>query len=292
MNSTSHRFTANGSFTLSEKLTLTLTDTYLKTSEIEDIREIPDIGPITQRYDMTMHSVSGNISYRFTGRLTYTLGASYSETYSEDEDFDEVTTYSGNTGFTYRYSERTTLSINAVYSRTDYSTSSDATGQNYSLGITYILSPTLTAALTGGVAVTEIEDTDETSTDFSGGVDITKTFERGSATLSYRQTVIPSIETGTPVRSQTVRLYLIRPLLERWIASVSGSYSNFKSINADDIDRDEIRFDTNLTYNFRQWASLVLSYSYVDSNDKTSDEDDYYNHIVLLSIRLSHSKRL
>jgi hypothetical protein len=292
LNETAHRFTANGNFTLSNKLSLTLTDTYVKSSEISDIRAIPDLGPITARTELRLHTVNGNISYRLRENLSYTLGASYFDTDYKEPGFSELRSYSGNMGLSYRHSERTTFSANVRYIGYDYRPISDATEQDYSLGITYLITPTLTLGLTGGATITKIEDTGKSDTGFSGGVNLTKRFERGTATLSCSQSVIAGVETGVPLRDQTVSLRLTRPITNQLAASISASYGNFESIETNDYDTNVTSFNTDLTYSFRPWASLLLSYSYMNNDDKITNTGDYYNHIVLLTLRLSYGRRL
>ena len=292
LNETAHRFSANGNFTLSERLSLTLMDTFVKSSELSDIRTIEDLGPVTGRIERRLHTISGSVSYRLRNNLFFTAGASYFDTDYEEPGFDEVKSYSGNTGLSYRYSERTTVSANARYTKYDYKLDSDATGQDYTLGVIRKLTPTLTLSLTGGLIITEIEETGESDTGFSSGVDLTKSFTRGNATVSYRRTVIPGIESGTPIESQTISLSLTRPMTEKFTASLSASYSNFESIEPDLEDTDETAFNTDLSYSLRPWASLALSYRYVDHNDKIFDTGDYYNHIMFLTLRLSYTKRL
>lgn len=292
LNNTAHRFTANGLFNLSERLSLTLTDTFVKSSEIGDIRAIQDLGPITGRTELRLNTVSGSISHRLSDNLSYILGVSYFDTDYKEPGFIDVKTYSGNMSISYRYTERTTLSANARYIKYDYKTGTDAEGQDYTLGVTHRLTPTLTVGATGGATITKIEDTGESDTGFTGSLDITKTFEKGQAVLSYRQTVIAGIETGVPLRDRTVSLRFSRPITNEWTASVSGSYSNSKSIGTSDVDTDVTSLNTDLTYSFRPWASLALSYSFVNYDDKIIAARDYYNHIIFLTLRLNYSKRL
>jgi len=290
LNSTAHRFTANGIFKLSERLSFTLTDTFVKSSELRDIRTVPDIGPITERIERTLHTIGGSISHSLRDNLSCTLGASYSD--AKEPGFSEVKSYSGNMGLNYRRSERTTLSANARYVKYDYNLASDATGQDYTLGVTYRITPTLTVRATGGATNTKIEDTGGSDTGFVGGVDFTKTFEKGEAALSYRQSVIAGVENAEPLRTQTASLSLRRPITNKIAAAVSASYSKFESVKRTNVDTDEISFGADLTYNLRPWAGLALSYSYVNSDDKLIDRGGYYNHIILLTLRLSYSRRL
>ena len=295
LNETSHSFMANGNFTLSNRLSLTLMDNFVKSSEISDIIAIPDVGPITKRSELTYNIVSGNISYRLSENLTYRLGAFYFYTDYKEPGFTEVKAYSGNMGLDYRLSENTTLSANAAYTKYDYRPESDATEQAYTLGVSYKLTPTFTIGLTGGATITKIEDTGKSDTGFIGGVTLTKKFEKGQAVLSYMQSVIAGTQTGVPTRDQTVSLSLARTLTNKWAASLSASYSKYKSIETNDVDTDDTLFTAGLTYNFTPWGNLkpnlTLSYSYLNSDDKITNTGDYYNNIVFLTLSLSYSRR-
>ncbi|MEW6001253.1 MAG: hypothetical protein AB1638_01175 [Nitrospirota bacterium] len=292
LNETAHHFTANGNFTLSERLTFSISDTFVKSSEITDIRAVPDLGPIRGRQELRSHNIRGNISYRLKPNLFYILGASFSDNDFKEPGSSEVKTYSGNTGLTYRYSEKTTLNANVRYAKNDFRPESDATDQFYELGMTYRFTQTLTLGLTGSTIITKIEDTDETDTGFGGSVSLTKIFEKGQAVLSYRQTVIPGTQEGEPLRDRTASLSVSRSLTNTLSGSVSASYSNFESIETNNVDITETRFSGDLTYRFRPWANLALSYSYVDSNDKIINTRDYHNNIILFTMRFSYNRRL
>jgi hypothetical protein len=190
------------------------------------------------------------------------------------------------------WTARTSLLANARYTKYDFRPESDATQQDYSLGLTHRFTPTLTASITGGPTIIHIEDTDETTTGFSGWIDLTKTFVRGEAVLSLIQDYIGSLEGGEPLRARSVSFRLTKPLTQKWDVSLRAAYGNYESVETDTTDTDEALFDIGITYIFAPWATVTLSYSYVDSDDKIDDNGDYYNNIVFLTLRLSYSKRL
>ena len=293
LNDTAHHIMANGNFTLSNRLNLTLTETFVKSNEIQDIRAIPDLGPVTNLTEVTSNTVSSNMSYKLTDNISYTIGASYFFIDYKQPGFSDVTTYSGNMGFTYRQSERTTLSVNARYVSYDYELTSDATEQDYIAGISYKLTTTLTAVITGGPIITKIKDTGRSDTNFGGGVDLTKTFNGGQATLSYRQAIAVGTETNVaePLREQRISLDLSKFITNKINMHMSGSFSSFKSIETNDTNTDEILLSADLTYSFLPWADMLLSYSYAKNNDKVTTIDDYYNHIVMLTLRLSYNRK-
>jgi hypothetical protein len=292
LNDTGHNFAANGTFTLSDRLIFVLTDTFVKSSDIRDLRDIPDLGPITQRAETTFHNLTGNASYKLTNNLFSTLGLSYSDADTEGIGFSKVKTYSGNMALAYNSSEKTTLSANAGYIKYNYNPGSDATGQDYTLGVTHKLSPTVTISVNGGVIITKIEDNGTSDVNFKGGVDIKKIFETGEADLSYKHTIISGIESNSPVRDQIVSFRLLMPVSKKWTPSVSAFYSDYKSVGTTKTDRNEAGFNTDLMYSFSPEVNLTLSYRYINSNDKIDNKAAYYNNIVFLTFRLSYSRRL
>jgi len=294
LNETAHRFSLNGNFTLSNRLKFTIMDTFIKSSEISDIRDIPNVGPVRRRAGLQYHAPNVSMSYRLTENLSYILGVSYFDYDYKETGFNEVKTYSGNMGLNYNLSKITTLSVNARYARYDFRPTSDATQQDYLLGVKHRFTPTLTVGITGGTTITKIQDTGESSTDLSVGIDLTKIFEKkGEGALSCRQTVVTDIDTGEPVRERRAKFSLLKPITEKWTVSLSASYGNYKSIVTNNKNTDEAQFKAGLTYNFTPLAKLrpmlTLSYSYFDSNDKINDRNDYYNNIILFTLKLGYS---
>ena len=296
LNDTAHRFLANGIFNLSESLRSTLTGSYIKSSEVSDIRAIPDIGPVTVRAEWKHLTIDGSASYQLSKKFFYTLGLSYFNADTNAPNLNKVKAYSGNMGVRYRSSEKTTLSANAAYTKYDNRPYRDATGQNYFLTVTHRISQTVTIEATSGAIIIKIQDTGKSDIGFAGGVNLGKTFERGEISLSYNNIVIPSVESDTPLRYQTVRLHLSKPITQKFVVSATASYNNFKSIGTTiDInngDTNEIDFNTALTYSFSPAVNLILTYTYIDSNDKINDNRDFHNNVVLLTFRVSYSKKL
>lgn len=296
LNETAHRFVANGAFTLSERLSSTLVGSYVKSSEPSDIRAIPDIGPVTVRAEWKYLTIGTGASYKLSDKLSYSLSLSYFSADTNASELNKVKTYSGNMGLTYRSNEKTTLSANALYTKYDNRLSSDATGQNYSLGVTQIISRTVTVEASAGAIITRIQARGKSDIDFGGGITISKTFEKGQVSLSYNHTTIPSVESNTPLMVQTISLRLSKQITNKFATSASASYNNYKSIRATvDInkrDLDEIDYNAALVYVLSPAVNLILTYSYTDSNNKIDHNRDFNNNIVLLTLRLSYRKKL
>jgi hypothetical protein len=291
LNDTAHRFTGNGNFTVSQRLSLTIADTFVKSSETNAFFDIPDTGPITERVERSLHTIGGGLSYKLSEHLSYSLGLSYADADYKEPGFDEVKTYSGNMGLLYQWTGQTSLSVNARFYKYDYRPRSDASQQGYTLEVTHRFSPTLTSVIAAGANITKIDDTDETDTGFEGSISLAKTFQTGEAALLYRQSVISGIESGEPLRVQSVEVRILKNITNNFKASASASYNHYDSVSAGDVERDETRFSTDVSYKLTSWANMSLTYRYLDSDDKIG-EDDYYNNVILLSFDLIYNRRL
>jgi polysaccharide biosynthesis protein VpsM len=292
LNETSHQFTATGNFALSEKASAELTHTFIKSSETQDFVDIADIGPITRRIEKRLNIFNTNFTYQLTQHIDYTLGIRYSDLDYPEPDLSEVKTYSGNMRIAYRFSESLSFSAGGNFVKYDYRPDSDATMQEYTAGLTYRFNPAYSISITGGPSITKIEDTGETDTGYGGGIALTRTDERGSATLAVRQTIIAGVESGEPLTSREAALRITRELTPRWNITLSGSYNKYESVENDTTDEDVVRLGGSITYSLSPWANLSLNYSFSDHEDNIVDTASYQNNIVLLRIDLSYDKRL
>ncbi len=102
LNDTAHRFAVNGTFTLSEKLSSNPNRQLCKSSETSDIRDIPDIGPVTVRAEWKYLTISGGASYKLRDNLFYTLSLSYFNADTNAPNLNKVKTYSGTMGLKYK----------------------------------------------------------------------------------------------------------------------------------------------------------------------------------------------
>ncbi len=290
-NNTSHNASARGSFILSEKTNLRISDAFVLSKELRDLRTLTDFGPIRSRTEVRVNTLRGDISHKLGGHFSLLLGGSYIDTEFKDPGFNAFKAYSGTAGLGYRINERSNVSANAGYAKYDYNLSNDADIQDYTLALTHRITPTLTLGVTGGAALTKIEHAGKWSANFSGGIELRQQIERGSAVLSLRQLVEPGLEEGRPLRTLMAGLRLTGSLTELWTVSLSSSYNTYKSINTPDTDVDMVILSAELTYNIRRWAGLALSYSYVDYNDRRSRTGDYYDNRAALTLRVHYDKR-
>lgn len=316
--STSHRFSGRGSFVLSERLTLSVSDVFVKSRETIDtigvvgyhwspwftvigpqgvpvgsVRfEEPTLGLIREKRELTVNMINSTLSYQINPQMAATLGLGYTSSDYEQDDASDLRSPSAALSLSYRIGERTTASANAKYTVFDYKGRSDADSQDYTLGLSYKVSPTLDANASGGISLTEIDDTGRRSTGFTGGVSLTKRYERGAATVGFRQAVISGVSDGEPLRSQAYTFRVTRELAERWKGGVFLSFTKYKSLETASRKTDELRAGGDLSYRILPWADAALSYSYARLDDKINDSGDYYNHIVLFTVRVSYERKM
>ena len=288
LNTTSHAASAQGILNLSEKTGLSFTDTFVLSKELGNLAAVSELGPVRTRTEHRVNTLNGSLSHKISGLFAYSLEAGYIDAYAKDAGDRNSKTYSGAMGLTYARGERSSLSANAKYTQYDYKSRSDANSQDYTLAMTYKLSPTLIISASGGTIITEVQDSGRRSTDFSGGVTLTKQLNRGNAVLSYRQSVVPGLEDGSPLRSRTAGLRLSRSLTNSMSASVQASYTKFKAVAISGTNADEWRIGAALAYSVGKWASISLAYNFIKLDDKTNSANGYYNNTALLLLRLNY----
>jgi hypothetical protein len=246
-----------------------------------------------------MNTATGGVSYKIANNLTWTVGGAYIYSNLSGSNIGNGTTnsnsYSANSGLAYELNPRSTVSVNAQYESNDFNIGNDSNIQDYTLGLTHKFTPTLTLAITGGAAITGYYSSGNQTTDFVGSAALTKKFETTTAVLSIAQTILPGIEFSQTFKTQTATLSLTRPLAERWTAGVLGSYMLFKfvpTISASNINipyakGEELRAGGNLAYKISRWASVGLSYNFINHLDRTGGSGNYYNNIALLTFTFS-----
>lgn len=180
-----------------------------------------------------------------------------------------------------------------MYNFFDYSVSGNATSGNYTVGVNYKLTPTIVADVFGGVVVTNVDEPKSTNTGYTGGISFTKTFEqKGTAVLSFVQNVIAGLESTTPIRQQTATLSYNAPVTSKLDATISVYYSIYRPIGSTgtigtDNDRNDAGGTAQLSYRLLPWLNAFVSYSYVNSDNKTNDTGSYNNNLVMAGVKLA-----
>ncbi|HMK59597.1 MAG TPA: outer membrane beta-barrel protein [Dissulfurispiraceae bacterium] len=294
-NNVSHAASLVGHYRPTDRLVLGLSDTFASTRESSAIRAIQGAGPISRTNErITTNTLAGDLSYRLTAKISLLANTGYIYTKSQSGT-DDVSSYTGGLGASYAFNDRTVFRINGTYTYFDYKNSSNANDSTYTAGINYRLTPTIVIDAFGGIVITKVDEPKRTNTGFTGGLTATKTFERGTASISYLQSVIAGVESTTPVKQQTVTLRYAAPIIERLDATASVFYSRYRAIGgtvtAGTENRDDIGESAELTYRILPWLNGFISYSHINSDDKTDGSGSYRNNIVTAGIRLTKQAR-
>ncbi|MBZ0156184.1 MAG: hypothetical protein K8I29_08255 [Alphaproteobacteria bacterium] len=284
-----HKVFARGSFALSERMNLTIEDTFLLSEETGDLVTLSVTGPLRERREWRVNTLESRIAYRTGGAVTCLLRAAYSDYDRKGTGLSEVKTYRGTGEISYAVSERSTLSVYTRHIKYDYRPGSDAYSQEYTLGISHKLTRTLRLEAQGGVLLSRMEEDGSREAGFSGGGLLSKRFGKGSALLSFQQTIIAGVDDGEPLRTRTIDLTLSRPLSPRWTASFSGSYGTFKSIRDTRVDTGAFRLTPSVAYTLTPRTDIALSYRYLTTHDRIADARDYRVHTATLSLRWNYS---
>lgn len=292
-NNVSHAANAGAILKLSERLTVSVKDTYVKSEQNQDIRTVY-AGSLSQNIKREVNTLSGDIAYKISDRLTSTLNGSYSDiqTNGSSSSTGDLKSYYGGLSLSYMLSQRTTLSANYKHSIFDYKSNSDTTSDDYTAGIMYKLSETMTLSANGGVSRIKQDDSGRTSTGFTGGASLTKRFERSDIILAYSRGLSPNIDNDDTTKTETFSLKYNRRMTELLTAGLNAFYAIHKSAVASSTDTRELGAGASFTYKLSRDISLLLSYNYIKHDDKISSSQDYRNHIAMLGIRYAYGKKL
>jgi|GEM_PF-2092047 len=296
LDNTSHNVHAAGTFNLSDATVVGINDTFMKSSEISDLSGIANIGPVRVLTEETVNNGAGNVTFKLSSNLNLVLGGGATTTNIKGTASGNSETYTGNAGLNYTLSERTTVSGTAGYSQFDYEAGNDSNSQNYGLGLTYVLTPTVTLGLNGGLSVTQFANAGTGSPNFNGSAALTKKFQSGTASISFAQSIISSAADSEPMKQQQVSIQFARPLTESLSASLMASYSQYNSIktslaNTALADTDTLSAGAGLTYKINTWADLALNYSYLSLKNRVNGAADYSDNVVMLKLTIFYDRK-
>ncbi|MBF0558500.1 MAG: hypothetical protein HQL08_06935 [Nitrospirae bacterium] len=291
LNSTSHSAGAAATINLSDTTVLNMNDTFLRSSEITDLASVVAMGPVRAFSERTINNGTGNITFKLKNNLNLVIGGGISTSDIKGGVSSNSQSYTGNAGLNYTLSERTTISANAAYARYLYRIGNDSNNQNYGLGFTYKLRPTLTLALTGGMSVTDTANTGKSS-NFSGSAVLTKNFEFGTGSLTYSQNITSSAVDNAPVNTMNIGVMFSRPFTESLAASLSGSYMKYNSLKTSLINTETLSSMASLTYKINTWANLSLNYTYARLHDKVNGATDYFNNLIMCRLTVFYGRKM
>src|SRR3989442_820412 len=132
------------------------------------------------------------------------------------------------------------------------------------LGFSYVLTPTLTATITGGASLTELGG--DTFVAPAGTASLVQVLPFGSASLQYNRGVSVAGGFGGTNNTQTVSGTLtLSTLLRGLFVVLSPAYSTSESVGpkrAGQVDVEAVTLNLGATYQIAQYAALVGGYTF------------------------------
>ncbi len=301
-NTTTESATARGLFKLTDSLSAGISDVFLKTKDLVAIRNLETVGPsgstqntitvgplVSTQNTITMNTLNANVDYRISEKLTLQPSLIYTIADNSQPGFSDITTYTGAMGASYLLSGMTTLNAKAEFDAYVYSISGNVYEQQFTIGAHHKFTPTLSVDAAAGIDIQEIELTSKNDTYFIGNFIVTKTFEKGYASLSYINSVISGLETAAPVRQEVITVNYNRDVTAAINTAISAWYGHYRAVNntGPDQKRDDMGGNVKISYKLFRWADLFISYSYVNSDNEENHVGSYINNIVTAGLKLS-----
>jgi hypothetical protein len=255
-------FVATGLYRLASGLTLTASDGFALN---RNSNLVAAQGFSSGRQESWGNNFSPGMNWQMTPSNSLGLSASYSvlrfvgsgagvdsDTYSFGSNLTHIFTprFSGilNYGFTYLKPQR----------------EQDSTTHTPMVGFSYVLTPTLTATITGGAAITELGG--DTFVGPAATASLVQVFSFGSASLQYSQGVSVAGGFGGTTNTKTVSSTLtLSTLLRGLFVVLSPSYSVSESVGSgqtQQVDVKAITLSLGATYQIAQYASLFGGYTF------------------------------
>ena len=266
-------------------------------------------GIFTRRASAFFNRAGLTLGYALSPRLDASLAYTNQYRHFFSKGFQDSLTHTGTISVPYRLTEFTRVSPSYSYRQTEYigkSTQNTAAerviAHSAQLALTHDFTPSFTGTITGGVAFVKQEGATELVPlangmtaeraigskfvgSFIGNASLTKTFNRGTLSLSGNQT----IGSGGGLASQATRTRTVTgrgsyALSARLDTLASVGWAENISLDGNAFDSTTYRLQGGLSYLFSQWLSGDVSYSRIDQRSKGTAATDVVVNQVFLSL--------
>jgi hypothetical protein len=254
-------FAGSAIFRPSPGLTLTLSDLFLNDRSTNVTAQVS-----TGRQESWSNTLSPGLTYQMTPRTSLSLGAAYTALRflgrggGVDSD-----TYSFLSNVGYAFTQRLSGFIGYNFTYLDIEVGDNSQTHSPTLGLSYQLTRTLTATLSGGPAITLIAG--ETFVTPAGTAAITQQFSWGSIGLQYTRGVTTAGGFGGSSDTQSVSGNVtVATLLQGLFLNFSPAYSSSESVDDRDPNRVDVQaFTLTLAayYQVARYASLFGGYTFL-----------------------------
>ncbi len=306
INYISHDAGIKGVFKISEKINLEISDSFLQSKDPLFLNQVPAApsptpiltptapviaGPTVRGLNrITLNSLDSDLSYRISQRVILDAITEYT-IMDNAQQVGDLSTYSGGLGAHYLITDRTTLRADAKYKYFHYRVGSGASVETFTLGAKQRLSTTLTADVYGGLVIASIKQPEHTDYGPVGGVALDNRFEWGTLNISFIRNVIAGYQTNSPLTADIVSMKYTLPIRGALGGSIYGWYGYYKTLSGVQSNTAQKRQDlggvAEVSYKVLPWADVMLSYSYINGEDKIIKSQSYIDNIVMLTLRVA-----
>ena len=222
-------FLAAGLYRVSSGLTLSASDSFAYN---RNTNLVTAQGFSTGRQQSWSNTFGPAMSWQITPQNTLNLGANYTVLrFLGSGDGVDSDTYGFQSSITHAFTPRFGGILGYGFTYLDARGQEASKTHTPSVGLTYQLTPTLSATVSGGPAVTEIGG--ETTITPAGMASIAQTFSFGSAGLQYSRGVAAAGGFGGTTDTQTASGTLtLNALLRGLVVVFSPSYSRAESVSS------------------------------------------------------------
>jgi predicted porin len=282
-----HSYLVNGSYGMSENLTLNLGGGFRKDRTFDV--ELENLARLTIPEDRYVYTITPGFSYLVTPRNELSMAYLFETTDYDRDRNDDNTLHQLTVGWAHLLTERTSLLLTGVGSRHVYeSRPGDRIHEEASLftGIRYQLTETMTARLNAGIGQARLENeaTDETDhvTRFLANAELLRKLERWTLSGSYQRDITPDLD-GTSVTRDRLRASVGYAITERFTGALVGYYVHAESNDFAGRERDSnlYRISPRLGYQVGENSRLELGYMYSHFENRVTDDSDDRNRVYL-----------
>ena len=255
-------FVATGLYRLTPGLTLTASDGFAfnRNSNL-----VAAQGFSSGRQESWSNNFTPGMNWQMTPSNSLGLSASYSVLRFQGSGTGvDSDTYGFGSNLTHIFTPRFSGILNYGFTYLKPQGEQDSTTHTPMVGFSYVLTPTLTATITGGAAITELGG--DTFVGPAATASLVQVFSFGSASLQYNQGVSVAGGFGGTTNTKTVSGTLaLSTLLRGLFVLLSPSYSVSESVGSgqtQQVDIKAITLSLGATYQIAQYASLFGGYTF------------------------------
>jgi hypothetical protein len=256
---------------LTKKLTVMVVDNLVFIPAYEALGR--EVGARSYASDQWNNKLNATLSYRMFRYTSLRLESSYRFVDYEKNYLEDSYEYSYVMGIDHELTDRDILSFNYEYRSLFYDWENDADIQSISIGETHEFAKGLVLGASGGIELIDEED-EESKSDWSAGLSITKNFRRANMGLAYnRRTSISEGAGGTSV-IQPISLNGRKEFSKRFNGNFKCFFSTQESTAGDDVDNEDYGLKLGSSYEFTKRLNGTIACSYIYQNSEGSEGED------------------